>query len=279
MIAFLGSVFSPYYAAARRRTPAADPLDHCAINVSLYGPAGKRWTMTERGRRSLARDATTLQIGPSALRWDGDALSIDIDEWTVPWPSRLRGRVRVHPRSLPTGDHPLDAAGRHRWQPIAPSARVEVEMAAPALRWSGPGYFDANRGDAPLEADFVRWDWSRTALPRDGAAVLYDVEARDGHATSLVLRFDARGGAQEVEAPRRIALPPSAWRVARGTRSEGTARVLRTLEDAPFYARSLVETQWLGAPATAMHESLALDRFSQRWVQALLPFRMPRRVG
>ena len=38
LIAFIGSVFSPYYAwrAARR----GDPLDHCALNVALYGAAG-----------------------------------------------------------------------------------------------------------------------------------------------------------------------------------------------------------------------------------------------
>jgi carotenoid 1,2-hydratase len=28
---------------------------------------------------------------------------------------------------------------------------------------------------------------------------------------------------------------------------------------------------------TAMHESLSLRRFGARWVQALLPWRMPRR--
>ena len=33
IIAFVGSVFSPYYAWRGRR----DPLDHCAINVALYG--------------------------------------------------------------------------------------------------------------------------------------------------------------------------------------------------------------------------------------------------
>jgi carotenoid 1,2-hydratase len=27
-----------------------------------------------------------------------------------------------------------------------------------------------------------------------------------------------------------------------------------------------------------VHESLDLDRFAQRWVQLLLPFRMPRRA-
>ena len=39
IIAFIGSVFSPYYAWARRRGPA-DPLNHCALNVALYGTGG-----------------------------------------------------------------------------------------------------------------------------------------------------------------------------------------------------------------------------------------------
>lgn len=271
-------MFSPYYAAARRRG-AADPLDHCAVNVALYGRGSARWAMTERGRTRVARDAATLQIGPSELHWNGQSLAIEIDERTVPWPSRLRGRVRVHPLALPRREHPLDAVGRHHWQPIAPAARVEVDLRLPALRWSGAGYFDTNRGSVPLEDDFVRWDWSRAALPGDAAAVLYDVERRDGGQTSLALRFDRDGSAHELDAPPRVALPPSGWRVARGTRSDGDAQVLRTLEDAPFYARSLLQTTCCGATAvTAMHESLALDRFARRWVQALLPFRMPRRA-
>lgn len=57
------------------------------------------------------------------------------------------------------------------------------------------------------------------------------------------------------------------------------ARVLRTLEDGPFYARSLVGATWLGEPVQALHESLSLRRFSAPWVQAMLPFRMPRRGG
>ena len=66
LIAFVGSVFSPYYARARRRGPA-DPEHHVALNVALYG-ATRRWTMTERGRASLQRTATSLRIGPSAMR-------------------------------------------------------------------------------------------------------------------------------------------------------------------------------------------------------------------
>jgi carotenoid 1,2-hydratase len=73
-------------------------------------------------------------------------------------------------------------------------------------------------------------------------------------------------------------LPSTLWRVERRTRvdAQSSARVIATLEDTPFYARSVLETKLLGETATAMHESLCLDRFNSRWVQTLLPFRIPR---
>ena len=65
----------------------------------------------------------------------------------------------------------------------------------------------------------------------------------------------------------------------RTTRTDegSVAGVTRTLEDAPFYARSLVASQLLGKPVIAVHESLSLTRFRAAWVRMLLPFRMPRR--
>ena len=274
-------MFSPYYAWARGRTAdaAADPLNHCAVNVALYGAAGKRWAMTERGARRVKRSASSLQIGPSSMVWDGNALSLQIDEVTAPWPSRIRGTVRLHPSALMNESYALDTAGRHRWWPIAPCARVEVELSQPGLRWSGAAYLDSNQGDAPLEHDFVRWDWSRAALSGQRTAVLYDVTRREGAPLSLAMVFDPNGGVQRFEAPPHAALAAAMWRVERGTRSDpgSVARVTETLEDAPFYARSVVNARLLGEPVTAMHESLSLDRFSSPWVRALLPFRMPRR--
>jgi len=52
--------------------------------------------------------------------------------------------------------------------------------------------------------------------------------------------------------------------------------VRRTLTDAPFYARSLLDAQWLGERVDVMHESLSLDRLRSPVVRAMLPFRMPR---
>jgi carotenoid 1,2-hydratase len=278
IIAFVGSVFSPYYAWRRARS-GADPEDHVAINVALYGAAGHRWAMTERGRSGLLRDRATLEVGPSRIGWRGDSLEIEIDEVTVPIPSRLRGRVRFHPSGLTGARYAIDGGGRHHWWPVAPHGRIEVEFERPALRWSGVGYLDANRGEEPLEAGFARWDWSRAALS-GAAAVLYDAAPRRGPPVALALRIAPDGQVEPFAPPRRQSLPTTLWRVARSTQCEdGVApAVLQTLEDAPFYARSLIRTRLLGETVTAFHESLSLDRFAQPWVRLLLPFRMPRRA-
>jgi carotenoid 1,2-hydratase len=284
IIAFIGSVFSPYYAWARKRGGGqADPANHCALNVALYGglnkPAPTGWAMTERGRDALQRSASTLRIGPSALQWDGCALTVTIDERTTPWAQHLRGVVRLYPSAVFSQGYALDAEGFHLWCPIAPCARVEVELSQPRLRWGGTGYFDTNRGERPLEEDFSRWDWSRTALGNQRTAVLYDAIRRDGSPLSIALAFDPYGKAKAFQSPPAVNLPVTGWRMPRVTRSESTAatRVEQGLEDAPFYSRSVVRTQLLGQPAVGVHESLSLDRWMRPLVQCMLPFRMPRR--
>ena len=127
LIAFVGSVFSPYYARARKRSHGlADPLNHCALNVALYaGPGAKAptgWAMTERGRGAVQQSASRLVIGPSALHWDGNALTVTINEITTPWARALRGVVRLYPSAVLPGSYALDAAGRHHWCPLAPCA-------------------------------------------------------------------------------------------------------------------------------------------------------------
>lgn len=283
LIAFVGSVFSPYYAWARRRGEA-DPANHCALNVALYGAGGtgpRRWTLTERGRRALGQTAERLVLGPSALSWEGGTLVVEIDERAAPLPYRVRGRVRLYPLAITARDFVLDGAfglGRHRWWPIAPRARMEVEMESPRLTWSGAGYFDMNAGSEPLERGFHSWDWSR-ADEAGASLILYDTRGPAGEAHSLALRIDDRGTVEDLEAPPRSPLPKTAiWRIPRGTRSdrEAPAQIAQTLEDTPFYARSVVRSRVQGRPVTAMHESLCLGRFASPWVQVLLPFRMPR---
>jgi carotenoid 1,2-hydratase len=279
IISFVGSVFSPYYRFARRKTPA-DPRNHIAINVALYGAGGHRWTMTERGQRELHQTADTFQIGPSSLTWDGNGLTFDIDEITVPIPSRLKGRVRVLPAGINRQAFALDCKGEHHWRPIAPVSRVEVQFEN-GPKWSGNGYFDWNSGVVPLEDSFRRWDWSR-ASDANGATIFYDVTLKDGQDEGLSLFIRPDGTIEECEPPALCPLPRAPiWRMQRGTRSEGGAggRIVKTLEDTPFYARSIVASRVAGRPVTAMHESLSLERFVSPVVQLMLPFRMPRRAS
>ncbi len=246
------------------------------MNVALYGPRA-RWAMTERGRAALARDATSYRVGRSSLTWDGRALSIAIDEIAVPLPRRVRGVVRVHPAALPARPFVLDPARRHVWAPLAPHARVEVQMRDPALSWSGPGYLDSNAGSEPLEDAFRFWTWSRATIGA-GTGVLYDAERRDGSALSLALLFRPDGTVVERDCPPVARLPGTLWRMPRPTRADAGMKpqLVRTLEDAPFYARSEVASRLWGEQARGVHEALALDRFRQVWVKLLLPFRMPR---
>ena len=54
---------------------------------------------------------------------------------------------------------------------------------------------------------------------------------------------------------------------------EGTPHLVATLADTPFYSRNLIAVRIAGCEATAVHESLSLDRFASRFVQFLLRFR------
>jgi len=163
---------------------------------------------------------------------------------------RRGGGTAAAPHPRPRARHPAragvprGAAGRGRTAPLAADRAVGAGRGAPGLSWSGEGYLDSNEGDEPLEANLRRWHWSRAPL-RDGSTVLYDVEARDGARTALALRFDRGGAATAFEPPPMAELPPSpVWRIARASCSQqGAPRVART----PL-------------------------------VQAMLPFRMPRRA-
>ncbi len=269
-------MFSPYY----KKSGRSDPIDHCALNVALYGP-GARWTMTERPRRAIERDPSNLVIGPSSVRWEDGALAIDIVEGDtrlfVPWQRPVRGRVRVIPEALNRAAFALDARENHIWHCLAPRARIEVEMTSPGLSWSGKAYLDHNRGAEPLEKGFNTWHWSRAHL-KEGALVCYEGERRDGSLFASALRFGGDGVPEPVELPPIARLPASGWRVERRTRSDiGVAAVRRTWEDTPFYARSELASRFLGEEVVAVQESLDMRRFSSPLVQFMLPYRMPRK--
>jgi len=277
IIAFVGSVFSPYYLWANRKQ-FADPNHYCCLNVAIYSPGKKRWTMTERGKRLVQRDATHFQIGPSDLHWNGESLIINIKERAVPFGQKVIGKVTVHPEQLFNYSVPLDQQGKHRWGPLAPTSRVEVAFSEPNLYWSGHAYLDSNEGDEPINRPFKEWDWARALLKDQSTAVIYDVREKNGTENVLALKFNRDGTVENFDIGNRFPLPLTMWKIKRHLRSDKARPVvIQDLEDTPFYSRSILQADWLGEDnLICMHETLNVPRFSSTAVQMMLPWRMPR---
>jgi len=280
-IVFIGSVFSPWYTFARRRRGAVPALEHCAVNVALYGPSA-RWAMTERAASSVRADATSLSIGRSRLDLATDVWRLDVDERAAPSGRRLRGTIEVDAGRPQVPAMTLDAAGQHHWQPVRPQTRLRVRMEDPALSWEGTAYVDTNRGDVPLEHTFATWHWSRAHATDGSTLIRYDVVERNSGvpAASRTLSIAPDGALRVAPDGERHELAPTRWfRMARPTRLRDGARAvdLCTFEDTPFYSRSHFHECIGDERHSVVHESLDMRRFTHPAVQCLLPFRTPRR--
>jgi carotenoid 1,2-hydratase len=225
--------------------------------------------MTEHKRKRIARAPSRLQIAASKLEWDGDALQIAVDEICAPLPRRIRGCLSVRPAAFTA--RALCLAERHHWQPIAPRARIEVRLDEPRVVWQGDAYFDSNWGGEPLEAAFGSWQWSRRHAG-NATVIAYDTLLRAGREQSLALKISGDGSIEALPLEPALALPATLWRIPRQVRSAVGVLGLQTLEDTPFYARSLLGTE----QGDMMHESLSLTRLVAPLTRAMLPFRMPR---
>lgn len=277
IIVFVGSVFSTYYAVDRWRKHG-NPLRHCAVNVSVWQKNRYLWAFTERGQKAVARSPERIDIGPSNLSWDGNEFRVELSEWAWPIPRRVQGQIRIIPTGLGSRSILLDGAGWHRWRPIAPHATVEVQLDRPFMRWTGHGYVDQNTGMEPLEDTFSSWTWSRARLQRE-TAIFYDLERRKEGGLSVAMRARSDGSIEEMHEPPPIAVcSPTRWQLARSTRADDgrPPQLLRTMEDGPFYARSLWQSQVLGETATVLQESLDLDRLGRPWSRVMVPYRNPR---
>jgi carotenoid 1,2-hydratase len=230
--------------------------------------------MTERGANSVTRSAEHFQVGPSAMTWNEESLSININERCAPPPFPLRGKIKLTTDFLYDTPVQLDAVGKHFWQAVAPQMRVTAEFENPKLKWQGTAYHDMNWGDEPLENGFKKWTWSR-ATSDQGTAVIYDVTRRDGTKNTFGNRFH-NGKVTDSPVPPLQQFPKGLWGVPRDVHSETPPQLIAKLEDTPFYTRSHVRIALDGKPCDAFHESLSLDHFVKPSTQLMLPFRMPR---
>ncbi len=286
LLFMLGNVFSPRRYAAMRQNLPLSPLAHPAVNVSLRQGRSSTWVMTEDVVSRVWRTSDSLTIGANSIAWEGSSLVATIDERSAPWRSRVRGRVRVEPLVASPAWQSLDGSGRHLWNPHTPVARVHVDFQEPRVAFSGTGYADANAGDEPLERAFRSWSWSHFSV-QDRAHLSYDVVDRAGlsHARApspmdttpgLLSRPDASDVATRLP----YSLGTSTFGLARPIYLPvgSKPRLVRTLEDGPFYVRSVVRAR-LGErceEVLGVHETVSLERFEKPWVRFLLPFRMRR---
>ncbi len=278
LIAMLGSVFSPRYARARLKGVACDPLDYCAINLALNTPKHRRWVMSEYARTQVERGEHALRIGGTHIELGARGMRVDFSELSAPVPRALIGTIELSFDDVLSTSYALDSRAQHFWSPIAPVARAQVTLSSPQIRFSGSAYVDSNWGQCALEDSFERWQWHRST--RDGQTeIVYDVHERGAEVTQRAWLFDTKGA---VDIPRRsqaeacVDLGSTRWGMTRSLRSarDVQVRLERTLEDTPFYARSLVGFRRCSEAWHGVHETLSLERFSRRWVRRLLPFKM-----
>ena len=275
VIGFIGSVFSPWYAWSGRGRPD----NHCCINVATYGKGG-RFAMTDRGSIALRQSPDCLQVGPSSFCWTGKELLIDVNEVSsLPLISRMRGRITLTPSAVSAVELPLTQGGEHIWRPFAPIAKIRVELDAPGWQFDGHGYFDSNFGTRPLEHDFDTWTWARYPTAT-GATCFYDAKRRDGTLLDTAIAFGPDGTSRHVAAPCSTPFRRTAWALRRETRADPgtTPRQVKTMLDAPFYSRSVVETRIDGETVQGVHEALDLRRYANPLLKPMLAVRVPRRA-
>ena len=276
MIAFVGSVFSPHYFRALRGTDAQAER-FCAFNLGIYSKGQKRWVLTEYNQSRIQRDATTFELGANRLSFDGTSLHIEVCDRAVPIPRSVTGRITVTPLCRTEQPMTLEDRGGQTWWPFAPSARIDVALTSPSLRWQGKGYFDTNFGQVPLQNSFSEWHWSRQHIGKS-TRIAYHTTHKQTAGPSLSLIIHKDGRIEHAEPLEHHELPRGLWQMRRPIASAEPPTLVETLEDTPFYTRSIVAVPEC-AKVLTMHESLSLDRFVQPWVQTLLPFRTRRRAG
>ena len=277
IIAFIGSVFSPWYRWSGRK----QPQNNVCLNVATYGKKS-RFTMTDRGQSALVQEPHKLTIGPSSLIWDpsNKELIIQINEVSsLPLISRLKGTIRLKPSGVTNVELPLTKEGTHIWRPFAPTAEIEVNLNKPEWQWKGHGYFDANFGTRALEQDFDYWTWGRFPLEK-GTSCFYDLELRNQEKYQFEYHFENDGTAKNItSAPKNQKFSNSLWGIKRQTRcdSQSEPKQENSLLDAPFYNRAAVSTTIKGRKTTGVFEALDLRRFRNPLLMFMLAVRVPRR--
>ncbi|MDA9955702.1 carotenoid 1,2-hydratase, partial [bacterium] len=115
---------------------------------------------------------------------------------------------------------------------------------------------------------------------QSGATCFYDAERRDGTRLEAAIGFTPDGQAAHVSAPGSARFNRTLWALPRATRADPGHRPkqIKSMLDAPFYSRSVVETVLNGERVQGVHEALDLNRFDSPIIKSMLACRVPRRA-
>jgi carotenoid 1,2-hydratase len=299
VIFFVGSVFSPDYAARLRRGEPARAEEHVAVNVALYDREKRlAWVMSEYGPDALGAgdDGGPRIAGSGVERLPGGGLRLTLRERTAPFlvalagvGARLQGTIELEPHAPPL--QPIELAGggeRHRWQARMPRARARVRFTRPDWSFDGVGYHDFNQGDGRLERAFSSWSWARFH-DADRTTILYALHERDRPARALIV--DARDNQAATARPALLlpegeprrapwGLPLPRWFALESDGVTWRCGAGRLYEASPFYARYAatlgVRGRGEAREVSGVGEYLDLDRFASRGIQFLLRFKTRR---
>ena len=283
MIAFVGSVFSPRYAKARRVMaaggPPAEAERHCAINFAVYRRGGRNaWALTEHA--DVARDPATpddraharsrgteTNVGTTSHR---GRRARDQVRWTRRAPRCAGGCACTRLLGSARGS---SSTGRVRARAIAgtpspPTPRWRSSSTHPRSTFSGSGYHDVNEGDEGLELGFDAWNWSRGGAAGGRTAILYDVVPRNGRRSTPSLAVHPRDRTIEPIEPdalgSAVALSPDplACRTLDPDRARTPASADLDPRGHALLLAQLGRQPSRGHRLIAVHESLDLGRFA-----------------
>ena len=257
---------------ARPRQHQRHPL-HAARQALGHDGA---WPLADRPLGHAHRDRPQQPgvVGPSA---DHRHRRMDVSRCR----RRMRGTVTVDLGTMFDDVHALDAHGRHAGGRSRPVRERPCISTSPRCRWRGRAYVDMNAGTEPLEAGFRNWTLVAGGCRRRRRASSTTSSSATAHGVawrSTIGRTDRSGTsiADPVQG-----LPRTGWRVSRSTRAaaERPARVVA-------HAGRHAVLQPLAACLRAGRRDAQRDPRKRRsrplparWVQMLLPFKMPRRAG
>ena len=279
VIAFVGSVFSPYYALVRPRRPA-EPLRR---QRGALRPARSLGDDRAGPRRRRPLREPVFAVGPSSLDWDGQAL-------TIPGRRDRGSAAGAAARHDPAGADRAHGAQLRRSTPpgAATTGGRSLRRGACPCGWKRPDLaWDGTATLTPTRGARIRWRPGFADLdlvagapaggpgPRPGGGdPLRAAAARRQRPRTRAPGSTGRAGSTHSIRHRRRSCPATFWRVPRTTPVDwccpGGRRPWRI---APFYARSVVEQRLFGQTVAAgcAREPDRSTGSPPRWVKLLLP--------